>query len=76
LGYDCVKPDLVVMKVSKKIGIVDEEKAEKNLIKTVRVIQEYSIERKIKPAVIDLYFLIDEGQLDAKKYVESTFYKR
>jgi 3-methyladenine DNA glycosylase Tag len=76
LGYDCVKPDLVVMKVSKKIGIVDEEKTEKNLIKTVRVIQEYSIERKIKPAVIDLYFLIDEGQLDAKKYVESAFYKR
>jgi hypothetical protein len=74
IGYDCVKPDLVVMKVSKKLGIVQKETGEKNLIQTVKIIQEYSIERKIRPSIIDFYFLIDEGQLEAKKYVKSKFY--
>jgi hypothetical protein len=73
-GYDCIKPDLVVMKVSKKIGIVSEETREKNLIKTVRAIQEYSIKRKIRPSIVDLYFLIDEGQFGAKKFVKNEFY--
>jgi len=75
-GYDCVKPDLVVMKVAKKIGIVEKEKGEKNLIKTVRTIQEYSISRNYRPSIIDFYFLIDEGQLDAKKFVKLEFYNR
>ncbi len=74
-GYDCVKPDLVIMKVAKKIGIVEKESGDKNLIQTVRTIQEYSVDRKIRPSVIDLYFLIDEGQLGAKKFVKDEFYK-
>jgi 3-methyladenine DNA glycosylase Tag len=73
-GYDCVKPDLVIMKVAKKIGIVENESGDKNLVQTVRTIQEYSIDRKIRPSVIDLYFLIDEGQLGAKKFVKDDFY--
>lgn len=73
-GYDCIKPDLVVMKVSKKLGIVENEKGERNLIKTVKTIQQYSIQRKIRPAIVDLYFLIEEGQLGAKKYVTPNFY--
>lgn len=74
-GYDCVKPDLVVMKVAKKIGIVEDENGEKNLIQTVRAIQEYSLYKGIRPSIIDLYFLIDEGQLGAVKFVEKEFYK-
>lgn len=73
-GYDCVKPDLVVMKVAKKIGIVEKESGENNLINTVRRIQEYSVHHKIRPSIIDFYFLIDEGQLGAKKFVEKEFY--
>ncbi len=73
-GYDCIKPDLVIMKVAKKIGIVEKETGDKNLIETVRTIQEYSVDRKIRPPVIDLYFLIDEGQLGAKKFVKDEFY--
>ena len=73
-GYDCIKPDLVVMKVSKKLGIVDSDKGNKNLIKTVKTIQQYSIKTKIKPPIVDFYFLIDEGQLGAKKYVNPQFY--
>jgi hypothetical protein len=62
------------MKVSKKLGIVETEKGEDNLIKTVKTIQQYSIERKIRPTIVDFYFLIEEGQLGAKKYVRQDFY--
>ena len=75
-GYDCVKPDLVVMKVSKKLGIVDSDKGYKNLIKTVKTIQQYSIRTKRRPTIVDFYFLIDEGQLGAKKYVTPEFYDK
>lgn len=74
IGYDCVKPDLVVMKVSKKIGIVKDKTGDKNYIKTVRTIQKYSIDRNIKPSIVDLYFLIDGAQLGAKELVSNEFY--
>jgi 3-methyladenine DNA glycosylase Tag len=76
IGYDCVKPDLVVMKVSKKLNIVDNETGDKNFRKTVRFIQEYSIERKIRPSIVDFYFLIDKGQMGVKKFVTPDFYKK
>jgi hypothetical protein len=63
------------MKVSKKIGIVEEESGDKNLIETVRTIQEYSVNRKIRPSIVDYYFLIDEGQMGIKRFVEKEFYE-
>ena len=75
LGYDCVKPDLVVMKVAKKLNIVDIVIGDKNFRKTVRFIQEYAIDRKIRPSVVDFYFLIDEGQMGARKFVTENFYQ-
>jgi hypothetical protein len=75
IGYDCVKPDLVVMKVAKKLNIVNSESGDKNFRNTVKVIQEYAIDRGIKPSVVDFYFLIDEGQMGARKFVHQDFYK-
>lgn len=74
-GYDCIKPDLVVMKVAKKIRIVDSEKGDKNFRATVKTIQQYSLERHMRPTIVDFYFLIDEGQKWAKKFVTNDFYK-
>lgn len=71
-----MKPDLVVMKVAKKLNIVDKETGDKNFKKTVRFIQEYSVNRQIRPSIVDFYFLIDEGQMGAKKFVTPEFYKR
>ena len=76
VGYDCVKPDLVVMKVAKKLEIVDNETGDKNFRQTVRTIQEYAIDRQIRPAIIDFYFLIDEGQMGARKFVTKEFYEQ
>ncbi len=75
IGYDCVKPDLVVMKVAKKINIVTSEVGDRNFRNAVKVIQEYAIDRRIKPSVVDFYFLIDEGQMGARKFVSQDFYK-
>ena len=75
IGYDCVKPDLVVMKVAKKLNIVDNKTSNKNFRKTVRFIQEYSVDRRIRPSIVDFYFLIEEGQMGAKKFVSPGFYK-
>jgi len=74
-GYDCVKPDLVVMKVGKKLGIVESVESDENLRTVVRTIQEYSLDRGLRPSVVDFYFLIDEGQKWAKNFVRNEFYK-
>lgn len=74
IGYDCVKPDLVVMKVARKIGIVSSEKGEQNLVRTVKVIQQYSVSRKLKPSVVDFYFLIYGGQRWAKQFVKEPLF--
>ena len=76
IGYDCVKPDLVVMKVAKKLNIIDKEIGDKNFRKTVRFLQEYSIDRQLRPSIVDFYFLIDEGQMGARKFVKPEFYNR
>jgi len=75
-GYDCIKSDLVVMKVANKIKIVDNEKGNKNFRTTVRTVQQYSLDRKVRPTIVDFYFLIDEGQRGAKKFVTSAFYNK
>ena len=75
IGYDCVKPDLVVMKVVKKLNIVDSETGDRNFRKAVKFIQLYSLDRQIRPSVVDFYFLIDEGQMGARKFVTPAFYK-
>ena len=75
MGYDCAKPDSAVMKVSKRLGIINNAKTnDKDLQETVKTIQEYSIWRKYKPSVVDLYFLIEGGQSGVKELVEPRFY--
>lgn len=75
-GYDCVKPDLVVMKVGKKLGIVEDVTTDDSLRKVVRAIQEYSLNRNLRPSVVDFYFLIDEGQKWARNFVKKEFYDK
>lgn len=76
LGYDCAKPDLVVMKIAKKLNIVDDDSGDKNLRKAVKFIQEYSVEKGLKPSVVDFYFLVAGEQKGAKKYVKENYYQK
>ena len=70
LGYNCVKPDRVIMKVSKEIGIVNSEKGEKNLKLATKSLQYYSIITGISSQIIDLYFLVYGKQTGAIKFID------
>ncbi len=78
LGFPCIKPDLIVMKVAASIGIVNGRDNhntyrpdEKKLV--VRTIQRYCLQNSIKPAVMDLYILIYGGQKYAFRYVTDGY---
>lgn len=78
IGYPCVKPDLIVMKVAASLGII-ESKINHNSynnqerISVVKTIQNYCLLRDIKPAVMDFYTLIYGGQKGAMRYVDHKF---
>jgi len=74
LGYDCAKPDLIVMEVAKNLGIVEDVKKDESLRKTVSTIQAYAATRKVRPPVVDFYLLIEGGQAEVRKYVRPEFY--
>ena len=74
VGYDCIKPDSVVMKVAKEGEMVPSETGDENRRKVVTEIQLYSVERQIRPAVVDLYFLIYGGQRAVRHLVHPWFY--
>lgn len=79
IGYDCVKPDIVVMKVARKFKIVPSEKGTKNLLKVVKSIQDYCVKKEnnsIRPSIVDLYFMIYGGQSWAKQFVYDSFYSK
>lgn len=74
LGYDCIKPDVIVMRVASRLGIInDDPKKDTNLRKVARVLQEYAVSRGMRPGVVDMYFLIQEGQSEARDWVQSGF---
>lgn len=74
-GYDCIKPDSAVVEVSQKIGIVKVKSGDKNLRQVVDFLLRYSVEREIRPSIVDLYFLIDKPQEGAKKYVSKKYFE-
>lgn len=76
IGFDCIKPDLIVMTVAKDLDIVQSIKGNTNLIKVVQFVQNYSLKRTIKPSIVDFYLLIHGGQLWARRFVNSSYYNR
>lgn len=73
LGYDCVKPDVIVMQVAKKLGMIEDTKKDSSLEKVARLLQEYAVDRKIRPSEIDMYFLIQGQQSEARAWVRPDF---
>lgn len=77
VGYDCAKPDSAVMSVAKRLGLANGKtprQKEKDLVSTVRVMQEYGLSRSIRPSVVDFYMLIAGGQTWARKHVLWSYY--
>lgn len=67
MGYDCIKPDRILLKFANEVGISNKKRF-------VRVLQEYSLYKNIKPSIVDLYLLIYGGQLSAKHFVKPEYY--
>ena len=74
VGYDCAKPDKIVMKVAKEGDMIPSETGEQNMRKVVRNIQLYCVDRQIRPSVVDLYFLIYGKQTAFRQFVYPWFY--
>ena len=74
IGYDCIKPDIIVIRVAKKGSMVLSETGDENLRKVVKDIQLYSVDRQIRPSVVDLYFIIYGGQAGVTNLVHPWFY--
>ena len=79
LGFDCAKPDSIVMGVAERLGIIGNttrkgQRPPKERKKVIQIMQMYSAHKNIKTPVVDLYFLIYGGQTDARKFVDPAFY--
>lgn len=75
MGYDCVKPDLAVMRAAQELHLITDEKGDQNLRQVVRTLQEYALLRGLKPSVVDFYFLIRGGQKWARQFVHERYYQ-
>ena len=73
LDYDSVKPDLIVMRLARRIGIVDRETGERAFRQCVRFLQEYSITNACRAAELDLALLAFGGQSGARQLLTRNF---
>ena len=73
LDYDSVKPDLIVMRLARRIGIVDRETGDRAFRQCVRFLQEYSIATSRRAAELDLALLAFGGQTGASQLLALKF---
>ena len=73
LDYDSVKPDLIVMRLARRIGIVDRETGDRAFRQCVRFLQEYSIANVCRAAELDLALLAFGGQSGAAQLLAEKF---
>jgi len=73
LDYDAVKPDLIIMRLARRIGVVDRETGERAFRQCVRFLQEYSITNHRRAAELDLAMLAFGGQSGARQLLTQKF---
>lgn len=73
LDYDAVKPDLIVMRLARRIGLAARETGDKAFRSTVRKLQEYAVARKKRVRFVDLQMLAFGGQSNASKMLKTLF---
>ena len=69
LGYDCIKPDTIVMNVVIDDLHIVTGKSDNDLVKVVTAIQEYALYKHIRPTIVDFYLLVYGGQTWAKNFI-------
>jgi len=73
LDYDSVKPDLIVMRLARRLGIVSRETGDAAFRQCVRFLQEYSITNSCRAAELDLALLAFGGQTGARQLLTQNF---
>ena len=73
LDYDSVKPDLIVMRLARRLGIVNRETGDRAFRQCVRFLQEYSIANACRAAELDLALLAFGGQSGARQLLTQNF---
>ncbi|MEZ5325789.1 MAG: DNA-3-methyladenine glycosylase I [Verrucomicrobiales bacterium] len=73
LDYDSVKPDLIVMRLARRIGMVDRELGERQIRKAARSIQEYAVAQGIRAQAVDIQILAFGGQTGARELLTRRF---
>lgn len=73
LDYDSVKPDLIVMRLARRVGIVEREAGDRAFRQCVRFLQEYAIENSCRAAELDLAMLAFGGQTGASRLLRQKF---
>ncbi len=73
LDYDSIKPDLIVMRLARRLGIVNRETGDLAFRQCVRFLQEYSIANSCRAAELDLALLAFGGQTGARQLLTQNF---
>lgn len=73
LDYDSVKPDLIIMRLARRLGLTDKETGEKNMKNVVQMIQQYCLNRTSRPSGVDLMLLSYGGQTSASELLSEKF---
>ena len=73
LDFDSVKPDLIVMRLARRIGLVEREKGEPHFRAATKGIQRYAIERGLRACSLDLVMLAFGGQTGMRDLLSQRF---
>lgn len=73
LDHDAVKPDLIIMRLARRIGMIEKETGEANLQEVVRQVQKFAISRGMRASLVDLQMLAFGGQSSASLLLSEKF---
>lgn len=73
LDFDSVKPDLIVMRLARRLGIVQRETGDRAFRQCVRFLQEYSVRKSCRAAELDWALLAFGGQSGAGRSLTQEF---
>lgn len=73
LDFDSIKPDLIVMRLVRRIRITPRETGDRTLRHAVRALQTFSVRQHGRAAALDLAMLAFGGQSQASKLLSTRF---
>jgi 3-methyladenine DNA glycosylase Tag len=73
LDFDTVKPDLIVMRLARRLGIVGREEGDRAFRECARFLQTYSIGESCRASELDLALLAFGGQTGASRLLTQRF---